>query len=271
MDLQGYFSQVSEELSRQSERVRTNFKTHRPSAGDNRESIVAKFLKNHIPNHFAIDTGLVASSEGVFSNQADVLICDSLYNAPLYADMSERVWFVEAVCSLIEVKSNLSPSDIKDSIDKCVNFKKLKRQFGLAGKKPNIEDSLFILWGFDCPKLETFAKNYIKCLNGIQESLHPDFVVVPGKIIVKGGQYNRLSKYGQETSEHRRTLIQNGFSEESENQFLIPDIWELNDNTLLAFFSWLNSWLVSSVPRIAPMLEYLSEGIEGRSVTFKAE
>ena len=97
MSLHKYFSQVADELKRKSDKVRTGFSEHRPSAGDNREAIVADFLREHLPKAFGVSTGMVLSKSGEYSAQADVLIVDQLWNSPLYPTSPETIWLVEAV------------------------------------------------------------------------------------------------------------------------------------------------------------------------------
>jgi hypothetical protein len=82
--LKKYFDDLNGDLNRQSERIREFFATHRLSAGENREDIVAGLLKDHILPMAGIGTGLVMSSEGDFSNQSDVVLFDPLSNAPLF-------------------------------------------------------------------------------------------------------------------------------------------------------------------------------------------
>ena len=76
MTLLAYFLDISEELRRQSERVRRDFASHRPSAGSNREGIVGDFLRAYLPKAFGTDTGLILSKSGEFSKQVDLIIVD---------------------------------------------------------------------------------------------------------------------------------------------------------------------------------------------------
>ena len=115
-------------------------------------------MKEYLPKAFSIGTGLILSSEGEFSNQADLLIADQLNNAPLYPESNNKLWLVESIYSLIEVKTNLEPLNIKDAIKKCVKFKRLKRVFQNVPSQPRITDSLFILWAFNGPDLNIEKK-----------------------------------------------------------------------------------------------------------------
>lgn len=88
-----------------------------------------------------------------------LLIADQLNNAPLYPESNNKLWLVESIYSLIEVKTNLEPLNIKDAIKKCVKFKRLKRVSQNVPSQPRITDSLFILWAFNGPDLNIERKH----------------------------------------------------------------------------------------------------------------
>ncbi|WP_414708831.1 DUF6602 domain-containing protein [Roseateles sp.] len=85
--------------------IRRDFASHRLSAGENREDLVAAFLSDHLPQRFGVGSGMVISHEGLFSNQADLVVVDALNNSPLYGTSRNQLWPVEAVYSLLEVKT----------------------------------------------------------------------------------------------------------------------------------------------------------------------
>lgn len=76
---------------------------------------------------------MVISHDGAFSNQADLVVVDALNNSPLYGTARNQLWPVEAVYSLIEVKTTLSPGELRDAIAKGRKFKSLPRRFCDAG------------------------------------------------------------------------------------------------------------------------------------------
>lgn len=262
MTMGDYFASIADELQRQSTRVRANFSTHRPSSGDNRESIVADFLQSHLPAAYGVSTGLVVSSDGVFSNQADVLITDIHTNSPLYSTMPERLWLAESVYAMIEVKTHLNPSDISDAISKCRRFKTLPRNFSPLPAVPRIADSLYTIWAFESPAAETVKDNFVAALVDIPVNEQPDFIVVPDKLLAKAGQYYELAKLGQPGSQHRLQIESNG----STNEVLgkCYEVWDLGHNSLMVWFSWLNTWLTGAGTRTAPVISYIPEGNWGR-------
>ncbi len=83
MKLPEYFTDIVRGLNSNSEAIRRDFGSHRPSAGGNRERLLQTMLRDYLPKKFGIDTGLIASSDGQFSHQADLIITDQAWNTPL--------------------------------------------------------------------------------------------------------------------------------------------------------------------------------------------
>lgn len=247
--------------------IRRDFASHRPSAGDNREDLVAEFLVHHLPKKFGVSSGMVISHDGIFSNQADLIVVDEQNNSPLYATTRNKLWPVEAVYALIEVKTVLHPEEIIDAIAKGRKFKTLKRRFCQAGQGQRLFDSLFIIWAFDSASPETVKSNLKEALKGIPRSEQPDLVVVPDKLVVSAGSYLEVTKLGQVNSAYRMQLhTKHGTDLEK----LIPEPFEMGDfkeNSLLAWYVWFDSWLRQAGSRHTDPLAYLPpDHIWGRFV-----
>lgn len=259
--LADYLTDVAREMRAQSAAIRRDFATHRPSAGDNREDLVEAFLANHLPKKFGVSTGLVISSEGVFSNQADLVIVDDQNNAPLYPTTRNKLWPVEAVAAFIEVKTNLNPSEISDAVMKARRFKSLRRVFCNAGQSQRITESLFVLWSFDAPSVDTFKANLTSSLAGVPVSEQPDLVIVPDRFVARSGTYLELSKIGQKNSPYRTELVAKHGIDLSA---LIPgsnEVAELGENALLAGYVWLDSWLRQAGSRLVDPTVYLPPNV----------
>jgi len=255
--LSNYLSDVAKEMRLKSASLRRDFASHRLSGGENREDLVRMFLANHLPRRFGVATGMVISSDGPLSNQADLLIVDSLNNAPLYPTASNQLWPAEAVYALVEVKTNLSPSELSDCISKCRRFKALQRRFSDAGNNQRIRESLFVVWGFDCATPSTFKASLGSALDEIPRSEQPDLVIVPDKVVARCGSYLELSKLGQPNSLHRKqlqqTLSENLYAFAAESMELL----DLRENSLLAGFVWIDSWLRQAGSRLADPVTYI--------------
>lgn len=267
MHLPEYLSDVAREMRSKSAAIRRDFASHRPSAGDNREDLVAKFLVDHLPRKFGVSTGMVISHDGAFSNQADLVVVDAMNNSPLYAASRNQLWPAEAVYALVEVKTNLSPSEIGDAVEKCRKFKRLPRRFCEAGQGQRIADSLFVIWGFDCPLPPTLKQNVLAALSGVPRSEQPDLIVVPDRIVARAGTYLELSKLGQPDSQHRAQL--HALHGPSLDAFLPEpaEVGDLGENALLAWYVWFDSWLRQAGSRLTNPVVYLPpEQVFGRGI-----
>ena len=110
MVLPGYLADLANNLSTKSAAIRRDFASHHPSAGEHREEAVGKILEGLFPNRFGISAGLIFSHDGLFSNQADLVVVDDQNNVPLYPENRSKLWPVESVYALIEVKTQLNRS-----------------------------------------------------------------------------------------------------------------------------------------------------------------
>ncbi len=256
-----YFADISEELNNKSNKIRDYFATHKPSAGSNREGLVAAFLEEYLPKKYAISSGLILSKNGCFSNQADIIVADQMSNAPLFGENNEKIWLVESVYSLIEVKTQLTPTTLKDSFEKCRKFKELTRSYASDFGRQNIKESLFVLWAFNAPNPQTAKQNIENELQNIPREQQPDFIVVPGSFLVRAGHYYELSKLGQPSSEHRRQLLAKHGGNLAQALGRGFECAVMKENCLLAWLVWFSSWLHAAGERRAPLNEYVPKDL----------
>ena len=243
MTIADYMADVAAEMARRSAAIRRDFATHRPSGGNNREDLVAKFLNEHLPDRFGVSTGLIISHDGVFSNEADLVVVDRMNNAPLYATSEKKHWLVEAVYGLIEVKTQLSPRDLKDAVSKLRRFKCLQRRFRETRDGQGMEESLAILWSYESPDPRVVKANLVSSLAPIPMEERPDFVVVPDKLVARSGSYLELATLGQPGSPYRRDLMAK-YGDELPPELKEPvTVDDLGQNALLAWYVWFDSWL----------------------------
>lgn len=259
-----YLSQVSDEMKAQSDSIARSFSTHHLSSGENKEDLVKKFLTKHLPQRFHITNGLIFSSGGLFSNQADILIADRFNNAPLYGGLSHEMWPVEAIYSMIEVKSMLDKNSIKDAAEKCKKFKSLPRRFC---NPVNLSDSLFVLWAFDSISEEMLCTYLEEENSRVPCEQRIDQVIVLGKAVGISGAYLELSRLGQPNSEYRAQLIEKHGSDYSKLMPHTVEIHQSGNDALFAWFLWFDSWLRRNDFRLADPMEYIPEGtMAGRRV-----
>ena len=257
MSIDKYYKAISQELSNKSEEMRIGFSTHNLSAGENREEVVGKFLTDNLPKSFKVDSGLILSMEGEFSNQADLLIVDHMSNAPLYPDYKNKVWLAESVYAMVEVKTKITNAEIKDIIPKCRKFKKMRREYQSVPSIPRIQESLFIIWGFDGSSPETLKKNIIDNLKDVPVEEQPDFIIIPNSMIATCGEYRKISEFGKAGSLFNQEILSKNPGKNYEDIFEVYEFIQSKDNSVLIFLTWLTSWLKSAGYRSAPIASYL--------------
>ena len=263
-----YMESVAQEMQTKSARIRQGFLNHNPSAGENRESVVAEFLAGHLPKRFGVSTGLVISHEGSFSSQADILVVDDQNNAPLYPELTNELWPVEAIYALIEVKTRLDSTTLKDALTKCRKFKSLPRRFCETGDRlQKNRNTLFIIWAFETIKPINLKSHLLEELEKVPVGEQPDLIIVPDSLVAMSGTYLETAKIGEENSPYRRKLLTQHCGDLSS---LLPQCVELGDfgeNALLTWHIWFDSWLRRAGPRFTDPISYISpDEIFGRRV-----
>ena len=257
MSISEYMNDAAKEMRRRSKSIRRDFAMHRGAAGDLRENLLAKFLKDHLPRRFGVRCGFAISSDGWVSNQADVLVVDQDNNAPLHPGSSHELWPVEAVYALVEVKSKLPPHELRDAVNKCRRFKQPHRKF-VGNASQMIKESLFVIWSFDGAKPTTIRDNLTEAVSDVPAQERPDFVVDLNGFVATSGTYLELSKLGQPNSDHRNQLEkEHGGPDLS---VLLPNPIQAFDfaaNSLLVWYVWFDSWLRQAGTRRCDPVAYL--------------
>ena len=268
MTLPEYIADVAKEMAYKSESIRRDFAHHRLSAGECREDLVKDFLQGHLPKRFGVSTGFAISTKDMPSPEADLLVVDHQNNAPLYPDNRKSLWPVEAIYALIEVKTNLNPTDLKDAISKGRKFKSLQRQFCDVPNSPQrIDDSLFVIWAFEAPCATTLKSNLMELLSNVPVNEQPDFIIVPNHLVVQSGSYMELAKLGQPGSNYRREL-ESRYGQELSG--ILPEpvqVDECKENSLFIWYTWFDSWLRRAGDRFTDPILYLPpDKVWGRRV-----
>ena len=261
MDIANYMNDVVEAMRRESEAIRRDFAQHRPSAGDGREDLVIKFLKDYLPKRFGVSTGFIISHDGKFSNQADIVIVDKQNNSPFHQDKRNKLWPIEAVYALIEVKTKLNKNVLRDAIAKGRKFKSLDPKYFSTGTTQNFKESLFVIWAFESPKLKTQIQNISQVLQGVPQSEMPDFIIVPDCFVAQAGHPLELSQIGQPSSpRHRHLDSELHYGPSVLNPLTEPfQVYDFGANSLLAWYIWFDSWLRQAGSRFTNPIDYLPE------------
>lgn len=99
------------------------------------------FLRKYLPPQFGVCSGFIIDNEMNISPQTDVIIYDK-HVSPIFSIQNERIFPMECVLAVIEVKSNLNSNELGDSI------KKLKKISGMD-KTNKGSNKIYIGGGLD--------------------------------------------------------------------------------------------------------------------------
>jgi hypothetical protein len=102
---------LASELTSLSERIRKLI-AHTSSVGTYRENILQSLLKKHIPERYHVATGFIYGCQ----RQIDILIYDRIEYAPLFREGDLVVVPPEAVRAVIEVKTNITATQLSSSL-----------------------------------------------------------------------------------------------------------------------------------------------------------
>lgn len=78
---------------------------HKLLRGMEREVPIRQFFSRHLANRFCVETGAIASADGMLDAQFDCLVTESHLTGTLFAGGSASIFPVEAVHVLLEVRS----------------------------------------------------------------------------------------------------------------------------------------------------------------------
>lgn len=125
-ELREYFRSLSREVTNKFEKIRAST-SHPTGKGTEGEEEVAKFIETYMKNFFDVRTRRqIIDSENNRSHQCDVLLCHKNIMIQGLIDVASGYIFCESVACVIEVKSQLSYSNLKDSLAKLRDLAKLK-------------------------------------------------------------------------------------------------------------------------------------------------
>ena len=102
---------------------------HPGEFGTYREKIIKSLLQPFLPSRLDIGSGFIITAKDNISTQCDIVIYDKA-STPVIETEEQRFFPVECVVGVIEVKSNLTKSTLKEALIKLTKIKKLKSDIG---------------------------------------------------------------------------------------------------------------------------------------------
>jgi Domain of unknown function (DUF6602) len=111
-----------------SEIQRSNLFSHMGDRGEFRENIVQRFLRPFLPPYYGLAPGEVFSSDGPQSAQVDIVVYDAIFSTVLFRTGTRYLFPAESVFDAIEVKSDLSRSELSKACGNVASLKQLNRR-----------------------------------------------------------------------------------------------------------------------------------------------
>ena len=259
------FKHISETMKKESDQIREQY-DHKSSSGHNREEIVRNFLRRYLPERFGISTGTVISAKGDRSNQCDIIIFDKQNSVSLYpAEHPNKLWPVESVYAVIEVKASLNKKELNKSINDCKKLKELEKKipdFKNLSSSPLKDNILYVLWSFE----HSWGPNHIAVKQHIVEELknaetkyhkyHPDFILILEQLLIQSGHFNELlRRWHWDNPEQIQALNRNRHRIEP----LLPTCWHTKEHTLMIWYMWFNLWLSNAGNRAYNLMDYIPQ------------
>jgi len=266
-------SQMAEEFERISKRTKEN-----PSiAGQEGEENWAHLFRNWLPSNYHIVTrGRILSSEGVASDEVDVLVMNPSYPKHL---LNKKLHFAGGVIAAFECKLKLLPSHLKKIFHNCKKIKLLEsRDTG----NPYDELNSQILFGILAhshgwkSKNDTLTWNIHKSIdrNAYEIFTHP--IQLPDVICIANvstftGQ--KMLLYGNDLTEDEKQLL-DGIKEKGtvasgyfSHSFYMDENISDKGRVLGSLISFLTTKLAYKDNSIRPFAQYLLDTfIEGVSI-----
>ena len=141
----------------------TNQFRHSLSTGEAREFVLKELLRQYLPARLGVEKGIIVSSLKAEcpSKQIDIVIYDKLNTPVLYSSDNARIFPIEGVYAVIEVKSHLNVKELEKSIENIRSVTKLTKRAFIEQK--GCITNVVNLYGkeFDCFPVLGFVFSYI--------------------------------------------------------------------------------------------------------------
>ena len=100
---------------------------HPGATGEGTESKWLKILQDHLPIRYQAEKAFIVDSDGIQSEQIDIVIYDRQYTPELYNVDAQKVIPAEGVYAVLEVKQTLDKRNIEYAGQKAASVRRLNR------------------------------------------------------------------------------------------------------------------------------------------------
>jgi hypothetical protein len=117
---------LHDDIQQRLEVVRKAF-GHPGAKGDASEGVWLELLQEYLPQRYRAETGFVVDSEGVFSDQIDIIIFDRQYSPFIFRFQGRIIVPAESVYAVFEAKQSISLHQVRYAKAKIESVRKLHR------------------------------------------------------------------------------------------------------------------------------------------------
>lgn len=188
---------------------------HMGLRGSARENILREYIKQLLPQRFAVGSGIITDANGTQSRQQDFIIYDA-FNSPSFLQMDSLsvVLPIESVFSTIEVKSCLTKAELEKSISNFVSVKELVLSPFVSGfSPPGVYNQLcgYVFSYTSDAALDTVARNVQGLCKDFPIEKQPTMICVLDKgLIVHVDKENPLNIFISPAENSTWAIIEKG-------------------------------------------------------------
>lgn len=117
---------LHDDIERRLATVRESF-GHPTTKGDASEHVWLELLRNYLPKRYQAEKAHVVDSNGVFSQQIDVVVFDRQYSPFIFDYQGQKVVAAESVYALFEAKQTINAGEVQYAQEKIESVRRLYR------------------------------------------------------------------------------------------------------------------------------------------------
>ena len=119
-----YYQGIMDQIHIEVDLINSNFH-HNGLKGEGNENKIREIIKKFIPERYGVDTGVVIDRDGNQSKQCDIIIYDKFNHPQLFGLSSVKMFPVDLVYAVIEVKTTLNKTSAIKSIENIKSVRNL--------------------------------------------------------------------------------------------------------------------------------------------------
>lgn len=124
--LQQLFESLNDDVQHQLQNIRKSF-DHPGTKGNASEEIWRSLFRNYLPRRYRTDTAHIVDSEGVFSEQIDVVVYDRQYSPLIFNYGGEKIIPAESIYAVFESKQTINKKNVEYARKKMESVRRMYR------------------------------------------------------------------------------------------------------------------------------------------------